>query len=344
MSLTVQKKWFPATSERIRKKQRIQILELKNKLQFDRLYLPTDIPKGLDEFYSKFDPIINPDTHEEVKHLADHQREVWDDQYRYIYRAYPKSQKIYLSTTFILEDIHHALTDAMGMEIIISGQSAFHSQLHLSDFKKYVQTSEYKDYLITKAIPEIGLERNEVTKATIAYMHNPENPFWPTKIYAVGANAGALISFKKIKHIHASDITRSKETPEKQKETIASMLSRLANTKGSLVLEAPFRGMEGPLYEQWEKFNEMTEKGIKLNKMSREDQRAMPFYCKPFDYTYGLKSGAFTDQFITGERIRLGPLFDMYYGAKPYQSDQSWFWPDMFKTSPDANEFFQGLG
>lgn len=341
--ITIKRKAFPHTLRRFQKKERITAGDLKKRLGFDNLSLPRDIPNDLDEFYKGFEPIINPDTRKEVTTLAEHQREVWDDQFKYIYRAYPKSQKIYLSTTFILEDIKHALTDAMGMEIIISGQSTFHAQLHLSDFKKYVMTSRYKDYLITKAIPEIGLERNEVSKATVAFMHNPDNPFFPTKIYAVGASAGALISFKKIKHIHASDITRSKETPEKQKETIASMLSRLANSKGSMVLEAPFRGMEGPLYEQYEKFNEITEKGIDLSKISREEQRALPFYCKPYDYTYGIKSGAFDESFIEGERIRHGALFDMYYGAKPYQSDQSWFYPEMFNTSDEANDFFEGL-
>jgi hypothetical protein len=318
--------------------------ELKRKIGLDKLSLPRDIPDDLDEFYKGFDPIINTDTLQEVPYLADHQREIWNHRTQYIYRAYPKSQKIFLSTTFIFEDIWHALTDAMGMEILIIAQSEHHAKLHLSDFKKYVQTSRYRDYLIRKAIPEIGLERNEITKSTVAYMHNPDKPFFPTKIYAVGPSAGSLISYKKIKHIHASDITRSKETPESQKEAFASMVSRLAISKGSMVYEAPFRGMTGPLYEQFEKFNEITEKGIDLSVLSRTEQRKMPFFFKQYDYTYGIASGAFDEAFIEGERLRHGPLFDMYYGAKPVQSDISWITPDMFSTSEEANKFFQGLG
>jgi len=298
----------------------------------------------LDEFYKGFDPIVNTDTLETITELADHQREVWNDRLIYIYRAYPKSQKIFLSTTFIFEDIWHALKDAMGMEILIVAQSESHAKIHLTDLKKYVMTSRYKDYLITKAIPEIGLERNEVTKSTVAFMHNPDNPFFPTKIYALGPSAGALISYKKVKHIHASDITRSKETPQNQKESFASMVSRLAISRGSMVYEAPFRGMEGPLFEQFEKFNEIEDMKIDLAKMTRKQQRAMPFYFKQYDYTYGLKSGAFDEEFIAGERIRHGPLFDMYYCAKPTQSDVSWFTPDMFNTSDEADSFFQGLG
>jgi hypothetical protein len=204
----------------------------------------------------------------------------------------------------------------MGMEIVIIGQSEMHSQIHLQDFKKLVLQSDYHDYLITKPIPEIGLERNEVTKATVAYM------------------------LKRVKHVHASDITRSKELPEKQKEVVASILSRLANSKGSFVFEAPHRGLNTPLYEQEEKYKEITEKGIRLDKMSKEQQQGMPFYVKSYDYTYGLKSGAFTEEFIKGEKARHGILFDMYYGAKPFASDISWFVPEDFTTSEQATEFF----
>lgn len=315
--------------------------DLKKKLGFDSLSLPRDIPEGLNDFYHGFTPLEDPDTGEPVLDLeAKHQEEVWNDQYNYIYRAYPKSQKIWLTTTFLFEDIKHALTDAMGRQIIITGQSEFHAKEHLADLKKYVMNSRYSDYLVRKAIPEIGLDRSEATSSKVVVMHNPDNPFYPTKIYAMGSNAGALISFKKVKHIHASDITRSNETPEKQKETIASMLSRLANSKGSLVLEAPFRGMEGPLFEQWEKFQEITAKGIDLKKMTREEQRAMPFYCKAYDYQYGIDAGCFTQSFIDGERIRQGRLFDMYYGAKPVAGDMAWFYENMFKTSEQATKFY----
>ena len=86
----------------------------KKLLGLDKLYLPeVDTNISLDDFYKYFEPLMHPETKKPVTKLADHQREVWDDQYSYLLRAYPKSQKIYLSTTFILEDIKHALTDAM---------------------------------------------------------------------------------------------------------------------------------------------------------------------------------------------------------------------------------------
>lgn len=267
--------------------------------------------------------------------------EVWDHQYDYLYRGYPKSQKIYLSTTFIFEDIHHALTDAMGMEIIITAQTERHAQKHLQDFKKYVLTSEYKDYLITKPIPELGLSRDEVTKATMAVMHNPHRPFFPTYIYALPFDSGSLISYKKVKHIHASDITRSKKLPDLQKEAFVAMMSRVSISKGSVVMEAPHRGLSTPLNEQLEKYTSYIKEGNILNGKSKEEQQGLPFFVKPYDYTYGIESGAFTETFIKGEREKHGVLFDMYYGAKPFASDISWFFPeDLEHRSDTATEFF----
>lgn len=308
----------------------------------DELSLP--IIKGnmsLPEFYSHFEPIFNEETNSFVTTLADHQEEVWNHQFDYLYRAYPKSQKIYLSTTFIFEDIYHALTDAMGMEIIITAQSDTHAKKHLQDFKKYVLTSDYHDYLITRPIPELGLGRDEVTKATMAVMHNPRRPFYPTYIYALPYDSGSLMSYKHVKHIHASDVTRSKKLAPLQREAFIAMMSRVSISKGSIVIEAPHRGLDTSLNEQMEKYESYIKAGGKLLGKTKTEQQGLPFFVKPYDYTYGIKSGAFTETFIQGEREKHGVLFDMYYGAKPFASDISWFFPEHFKnTSSKATEFF----
>jgi hypothetical protein len=313
--------------------------ETKKKLGIDKLHLPIIDPDiSLDDFYKYFDPIV--DENGNPIEIKDHQREVWNHQYEYVRRAYPKSQKIYFSTTFILEDIKHALTDAMGYEIIICAQSDDHAKTHLSDFKKYILTSEFKDYLITSPIREIGLERNEITKADRAYLHNPKRPFWPTRVYALGFTEGKLVSYKRVKHVHASDITKADSKPENQDKAFASLTSRLANTQGSFVLEAPPRGQHGPLFKQHEKFNSMTEKGIDLSTMPFQEQQKYPFFVKPYDYTVGIKYGCFTPETIEGEKLIHGILFDMYYGAKFMDSDVSFYTSDMFKTSDIVTEFF----
>ena len=48
-------------------------------------------------------------------------------------------------------------------------------------------------------------------------------------------------------------------------------------------------------------------------------------------------------QVIEQERIDLGLLFDVYYGTKFTESNQSWFKENMFRTSDGATEFFGGL-
>ena len=312
----------------------------KKALGLDKLYLPEVDPNiSLDDFYSHFEPII--DEHgNSVKKLGDHQREIWNDQYLYSKRAYPKSQKIWVSTTCILEDIKHALTDAMGYEIIITAQSDDHAQLHLSDFKKLIMTSEYKDYLITQPIREIGLERNEITKADRAFLHNPKRPFWPTKVYTAGFTKGKLVSYKRVKHVHASDITEAESTDENQNKAYAALRSRLANTQGSFVMEAKPRGASGPLYKQYERFNKLKSQGIDLSKLSRNEQQKHPCYTKIYDYEIGIKNGCFTREFIEGEKLEHGVLFDMYYGGKFLDSDVSWYQSDMFNVSQDATDFF----
>ena len=304
------------------------------------LHLPDVNPnQTIDEFYSHFDPLLDADGNE-IKKLGDHQREVWNHQFVYAKRAYPKSQKIYFTTTFTLEDIIRSLTNCMGFEIVLTAQSDFHAQNHLSDFKKLILQSEFHDYLITQPVREIGLERNEITKASIAYLWNKKNPFYPTKVYAFGFSAAKLLSLKRVKHVHASDITISGNTPENQDKAFASLHSRLANTQGSFILEAPPRGMTGPLYSQYEGFEKITKDGIDLSELSWNEQQKYPFFVKPYDYTVGLENGCFTPEFIEGQRMELGPLFDMYYGAKFYESDQSWYTNDMFETSADATDFF----
>lgn len=308
----------------------------------DELSLP--IIKGnlsLPEFYSHFEPIYNEDSHTFIEKLAEHQEEVWNHQFDYLYRAYPKSQKIYLSTTFIFEDIYHALTDAMGMEIIITAQSDDKAKKHLQDFKKYVLTSEYHDYLITRPIPELGLGRDEVTKATMAVMHNPRRPFYPTYIYALPYDSGSLMSYKHVKHIHASDVTRSKKLAALQREAFIAMMSRVSISKGSIVIEAPHRGLDTSMNEQMEKYNSYIEAGNELLGKTKAEQQGLPFFVKTYDYNYGIKSGAFSETFIQGEREKHGVLFDMYYAAKPFASDISWFFPEHFQhTSSKATEFF----
>lgn len=327
---------------------------MKKKAGLDRLDLPEVTTRDANEFYAGFRPFINTDTKEPVLQLNDHQVEIWNHQFMYVNRMYPKSQKITITTVCILEDIYHALTDAMGLEIVITGQTASHAQNHLLDFKKYIRESIYKDYLIDSStgsyndvirsgIDSLGLELNEKTKATMALLHNPNHPSRPTRVYALGATSGTMLSLKYVKHIHASDITKSKEVPEKQKQTYVELKSRLANSKGSIVFESlpPF-GEVGPMASEWDLYNKLMEKNpaFDLSKLSRAEQRAYPMFIKPYDYTYGIKAGVLDAPFIEGERNSHGVLFDMYYGAKIVKEGTTLFGEELFRTSDNATDFY----
>jgi hypothetical protein len=308
------------------------------------LYLPEVKTNEAQKFYADFDGFTHPETGQTVEKLAEHQVECWNDQFKYIYRMYVKAQKILLTSIFLLEDIFHGLTDAQGMEILLIGQSLNHATIHLQDLRKMILASKYRDYLITKPFPEIGLLKDEVTKVGTAYLHNPKNFLRPTKIYALGPTPGSLLSYKRVKHVHASDISKSKETPDTLKETVASLISRLANTAGSFVLEGPPRGLSGPVWEEYQKFEDMQKRGIDLSKISRNEQRKYPFFVRKYTYEAGIRAGVITPEFIEGERNRWGPLFGMLYMADFYESDQNWYKPEMFATSKEATDFFAGVG
>lgn len=303
------------------------------------LHLPEVKTRDLDTFYSKFDPFINGETNQPVTELAPLQHEIWEDQFRYIYREYPKAQKITVSTICLLEDIFHGLTDCMGYEMFIVAQTRDFAKIHLQDVRKMILASEYKDYLITKPIPGLLL-KDEVTKTDEAYLWNPKKPLMPTHIYAKGFEAGQLISHKRVKHIHASDIAKSKLTATLKREAYGAMMSRLGLTHGSCVMESIMGGLDGPMNEQFEKYEEIVKAGIDLSKLSKREQMKYPMYCRKLKYTLGLEQGLVTPEFIEGERTRLGPLFGMFYEADAYESDQAWYRDEEWIQTKEASDFF----
>ena len=77
------------------------------------------IPDDIHEFYRNVGYFTEQHTNKEVRNLAPHQVQVWNDRKKSKYRLYLKSQKIGLSTSILLEDLHIALTRGRGKEIFI---------------------------------------------------------------------------------------------------------------------------------------------------------------------------------------------------------------------------------
>jgi hypothetical protein len=131
----------------------------------------------------------------------------------------------------------------------------------------------------------------------------------------------------------------------KKKEAFGAMMSRLANTGGSCVIESIFAEVGGPMYDQYEKYIEyLKAKETPLHKLSRRQQQAKPFYCRKLKYTVGVDAGIISPEFIEGERIRLGPLFPMFYEAEAIDSESTWYFEEDIIQSEDASLFFAGLG
>jgi hypothetical protein len=213
------------------------------------------IPLDPQKFYECMGLIEHPLTHKPVKHLTDYQTDVWRRMQQYKYNLIIKSQKIGLSTSVLMADFQFAILPSgnplscRGHEILIIGQSIALARDHLYTLRKMILESKlYRDFLIDR--PTEVVMRDQVSKVTMLYVHNPTNPFRPTRIIGLGAKEGAVWSWKQVKHVHISDIAAANTD---YTGTISAALTRLANTNGTMIIESPPRGPQGKLYEIYTK-------------------------------------------------------------------------------------------
>ena len=288
----------------------------------------TEIPNNASEFYAEIGQFINQKTKEVVTELAPHQIEIWNDRWLSQKRAYPKSQKIAVSTLLLMEDMHIAMTDARGQEVIIVAQSIPKAQQHLDDLEDMFRGSKrYRSYMIEKRMfdERDDIKRRDQSAIGRLVVRNPDNPIMPTYIYACTiTRPSSLISFKRVKHIHASDITLAEMSEELMKKAWGGLTSRLANTEGTIVFEGPLRGPHGPLYDillplyQKQEVAEELPERVALYTDSG-------YLVRRYTYRVGIESGMMTEKWINQARLELGPLFAMFYEAVAYSSDKMWF-------------------
>lgn len=300
------------------------------KLVPSSLHLPTNIPDDLQKLYEQLgSPFFHSLTKKQITQLSKLQIDIWKLHLEHRLLLILKSQKIGISSLCILITLYHALTDCMGMELIINAQSDEQAKEHAQDFRRILSGSEkYKDYLITTAFTSMGLLKDEITKVRTIYMHNPKNPTMPTKIIVVGMSPGALLSHKRVGFIWSSDSTISQLTAKRKDEVWAAMLSRLANSLGPAIVECPARAPDGPVYDTWERYQNQLENKIKINPKN-------DFFCYKFKYQLGIRDGFFTEEFIESEKRRLGPLFGTFYGADFFASGATWYKEEHFKNKTD---------
>lgn len=282
--------------------------------------LPLDVSDNLQEFYAELGyPFFHSESKEQIEKLSPLQMEIWNRHKKYKKLLILKSQKIGISSTCILITLYHALTDCRGMELIITAQSDEQAKTHAQDLRRILLGSDkYRDYLITKESTSMGLLKDEVTKIHTIWLHNPSNPRQATKIIVTGMSPGALLSHKRVGFIWSSDMTISQQTPQRQYDVWAAMLSRLANSRGPLIVECPARSPSGPVYDTFERFERDEQEGKKFDNDN-------DFYVEKFTFDLGLRDGFFDADFIEAEKRRLGPIFGTFYNADFFASENTWY-------------------
>lgn len=325
----LEKKVEKAYRNYVNKKNRKNKEKPRSEIPSHKLYLPTNIPPNIQKFYKELDcPFFHSLTKKQITHLAKLQKEIWALHRKYRMLLILKSQKIGISSLCILITLWHALTDCRGMELIINAQSDEQAKTHAQDLRRIILNSKYCDYLIGSMVTKFGLLKDEVTKIHRIYLHNPDRPKLPTQIIITGMSPGALLSHKRVAFIWSSDITISEMIPARQQQVWAAMLSRLANSQGSIIVECPARAPSGPVYDTWERYERQIENKEKLN--PKQD-----FHCFKFKYDLGIRDGFFTEEFIVAERRRFGTTFGTFYEADFFASGATWYKPEHFANKAD---------
>jgi hypothetical protein len=276
-------------------------LDLKSTIPLDDV-----IPLEPAQFYDQLGHLKHPRTGEEVKELTDYQVSVWKALQKLKRVLVVKSNKIGLSTSTLMADFQLSLLppsnplSCMGYDQLLIGQTIQHAKEHLYTLRKMILNSErYSKYLVTKST-ELLL-RDEVTKVTVLFIRNPVNENQPSRIIGLGlSNAGSILSWKNVKHIHISDPTAAEGD---YTEALNAAMTRLANTNGSMIIESVPSGPSGKLYEMHQQFNGLPE---------REGQ----FKVFEIPASEAVRAGVITQEFLDQERDRLGVLYPQYYEAK----------------------------
>lgn len=286
---------FPSTNKRYRDKKEEEIFK-----QVDRI--PTD-PQ---EFYKDLGLYPHPQTGEPVPKITAYQEDVWKAGRFHRYRLVVKSHKVGITTSVLDEDFQHALTDCRGFEILVIAQSIQHARNHLETLRKRIlQSQRYRGYLMTR--PTETVLKDQVTKVTVLYIRNPDNKYRPTKIIGLGSNEAGLWSWKEVHHIHMSDIAVVNKTD--YSGVISAAMTRLATTSGSMIIESPPYGPRGKIYDIYKQSKIM--KAEESVQQSPESQ----FWVTMITAREAVAAGLIKQEFLDGERVRLGHLYPAYYEA-----------------------------
>ncbi|MEO9294290.1 MAG: hypothetical protein ABI347_01675 [Nitrososphaera sp.] len=262
------------------------------------------IPAEPGPFYADLGCLPHPRTRRSVVQLAPYQIETWKALLECGRVLVIKSNKIGLSTSTLMVDFQLAVLPSShprscrGYDQLLIAQTIQHAREHLYTLRK-LDSPKYRPWLIVKSHDMVL--KDEATKVTVLYIRNPENENRPSRIIGLGLNnAGSVLSWKNVKHIHISDPTAAEGD---YSHAINAGMTRLANTSGSMVIETVPAGPRGRIYELFQQFN-----------AASGGPAAFRVFVIPA--SEAVKAGVIAQDFLDAERERLGGLYGQYYGAK----------------------------
>ena len=270
------------------------------------------VPVEPERFYPLFGYFTHPATSQQVKELTDYQINTWKLFLEKRRLLEVKSNKIGESSKWLMVDFQLAILPSnnplscRGYDQLVIAQTKDHAKQHLRDLRKMlIDSPAYAKYLINKpdeiAEDPSKILKDEQSKTGVIYIHNPEKPSQPARIIALGIeNAGVILSWKRVKHFHMSDVTAADGdyTPG-----IDAAMTRLANTNGTAIIETVPGPPKGAVYEMWQKY------------------RAAPwkegsFYVVEVTANQAVNAGVISQAFLDSEKERLGDRYPSYYEAQ----------------------------
>ena len=290
------------------------------------------IPTNVDEVYKNIGLLLHPATGEPVPKLTAYQKESWMDNFRYRYNLKIKSQKIGLSTSELMADFHRMIiptkghkyshASTMGFDTLMVAQSYPHAKEHMRTlYEMIIQSEEYRDFIVEK--PSEEMIKTDRTKANVLVIRNPENPARVSRFISLGPTASGIWSWKRVKHIHMSDVAAVDQIDDRQ--MFAAAFSRLANTNGSMTIETPPRGEQGTVYKLYKDVHTEGSEAFENAK----------FHYREYPASVAVEAGLITEEFLEGERERQGVLYGMLYECKFLNPATTWYPSEMFKYDPN---------
>jgi hypothetical protein len=268
-------------------------------------------------FYKAFGLFRHGRTHQPVEKLTPYQMDSWRLFLQHKRLLEIKSNKVGETTKWTMVDFQLALLptghprSCMGFDQLLIAQTKDHAKEHLRTLRKMiVDGPTYSRYLINKPaeisenasidIRDRAILKDEQSKTSVIYIHNPEEPTKPSRIIALGIeNHGAILSWKNVKHIHMSDITAAETDIG---PGVDSAMTRLANTDGSMVIETVPGVPAGKVFEMWKQYRDVEWKpgDFEVYEVTAEAAK---------------ESGVISADFLEGEKRRLGVMYPRYYQA-----------------------------